>query len=454
MSTRTCFLHMVPALMFWCIATTTSALAADPIARATLQSKGTLYVGQQVLVDVDVLVPNYFLQPPQFPEIDLPGAIVTLQDGRAMNLNETIGEDSYSGIRRTYVITPQQAGNFTLPPAEITFGYAAVPGQMTQGKTSLPSLSFTVEAAPGSATQGANQGPGVVAAKVTLTQDFDRDTKTLKAGDTLTRTITIRAEGLRAMMIPEPEFETPESIRVYRQDPVLSEEMDRTDQPVAGVRKDVAQYLFQDVGQFDLPAVELSWFDPATAKTESASAPAVTVSVAAAPAATTELAPAVPEPEAAPFNWFLACAMAAAALISGAVIWILAQGLSRLEISWETRRSDQRESEAAYFRHVEQACHGGSPAEIENALDRWSRKAGVVPLRPWLSRYADEETRQAYEAQQRSVYADNPLSHADPHALAKGLQKARNGWFARVDRKPRRWHSRVLPQLNPDWESR
>ena len=82
MSLRKIFAPFVFALL-WCCVIATPVVAADPVARASLQSKGTIYVGQQVLIAVDILVPNYFLQPPRFPPIDLPGTIVTLQDGQA-----------------------------------------------------------------------------------------------------------------------------------------------------------------------------------------------------------------------------------------------------------------------------------------------------------------------------------------------------------------------------------
>ena len=447
MSRRSIAPSILFALLFWWTATAAPAIAADPVARAALQSKGTLYVGQQVLIDVDIFVPNYFLQPPQFPAIGLPDATVTLQDGQALNLNETIDGTPYAGIRRTYIVVPRRDGDFTLPAADSTFGSAAVPGQMSQGKASLPQLRFTVAATPG----GAEGTPGVVAAKVTVTQDLDPDPKTLKAGDTLTRTITVRAEGLRAMMIPAPEFSAPQGIRIYPQDPVLSEETDARSQPIAGVRKDVAQYLFPDAGQYDLPAIELSWLDPATAKTETVSAPAVSVSVTAVAASTTGLAPPKPEPETLPFNWFLVCATTAAALATSLIIWLLARLLSKLELAWETSRSDRRQSEAAYFRLVEQACHDGSPAGIAKALDAWSRKAGIMPLRSWLLHYADEQTVKVYDSQQQAIYGGKPHAHA--HGLDTGLKKARAAWLTKTDPKPARWRGKALPQLNPGWDS-
>ncbi|MDR6759162.1 hypothetical protein J2Y48_004478 [Mycoplana sp. BE70] len=434
------------AMLLGCFATTVVAQAADPVARARLQSQGTLYVGQEVLVDVDVLVPNYFLQPPQFPAINLPGAIVTLQDGRALNLNETIDGAEYSGIRRTYVITPQQSGDFSLPPAEITFGYAAVAGQTTQGKVTLPSLRFTVQVPPGSTQRGSD----VVAAKIAVEQVFDRDPATLKAGDILVRTITVHAEGLRAMMIPEPDLSAPQGVRLYRQAPSLSEETDRSGVAVAGVRKDVASYLFADPGTYILPAVDLSWFDPSTATTRSASAPEVTVTVAAASALSNAIALPSANSEANRFNWIIG-GFVAGAVAAGLVIGSLALGLSRFEVWWEGRRSRQQESEAMYFRHVEDAAHGGSTAELAQALDAWARKAGLTPLRSWLARHADADTIKAYDSYGQVRYGDSNqrLPREVRVALLEGLISCRRRWILAARIWPIGKPGTALPPLNP-----
>lgn len=338
-------LYRLLAVLFCWLSTQGPALSADPLARAALQSQGTLYAGQQILVDVDVLVPNYFLQSPQFPAIDIPGAIVTLDDGRALNLNETIDGTPYSGIRRTYIIVPQAAGDFTLPPVPITFGYAAVPPQATRGEVTFPPLRFTVRSAPGTA----GDSPGIVAAKVSVSQELDQDPAQLKAGDTMVRTVTVRAEGLRAMMIPEPDFTAPQGVRLYRQDPSLSEETDRNGQSIAGLRKDVASYLFQDAGNYVLPAVTVSWFDPASAKTQSATAPAVSVTVSAAAALSPALAPPAPEPQRDAFDWLHLALIGGIVLLTASSLWVAANGLSRLEAWWQERRSRERQSEPAFF---------------------------------------------------------------------------------------------------------
>ncbi|MDX0991555.1 hypothetical protein GOL27_23780 [Sinorhizobium medicae] len=437
-------LYRLLAVLFCWLSTQGPSLSADPLARAALQSQGTLYAGQQILVDVDVLVPNYFLQSPQFPAIDIPGAIVTLDDGRALNLNETIDGTPYSGIRRTYIIVPQAAGDFTLPPVPITFGYAAVPPQATRGEVTFPPLRFTVRSAPGTA----GDSPGIVAAKVSVSQELDQDPAQLKAGDTMVRTVTVRAEGLRAMMIPEPDFTAPQGVRLYRQDPSLSEETDRNGQSIAGLRKDVASYLFQDAGNYVLPAVTVSWFDPASAKTQSATAPAVSVTVSAAAALSPALAPPAPEPQRDAFDWLHLALIGGIVLLTASSLWVAANGLSRLEAWWQERRSRERQSEPAFFRQVEQACKSGRDDAIARALDAWSRKAGAMPLELWLGRFADAETKQVYQAWQRTRYASQQASQPlGAGLLLPGLKKAREAWLMQETEVPGRKPA-LLP-LNP-----
>src|SRR5262245_14313642 len=99
-----------------------SALAfaqAKPVIRVTLQPSGPVVVGQQVRTTVQVLVPNYFLGAPDWPTLDVEGAVVTMPDEVMPHLTETIGSASYAGVQKVYVISPQQEGDIALPPVEI-----------------------------------------------------------------------------------------------------------------------------------------------------------------------------------------------------------------------------------------------------------------------------------------------------------------------------------------------
>jgi len=57
--------------------------------RVNVATRPPLIVGQQIQIDVQVLVPNFFMGSPKFPVLDVRGAVVTLTDD-AVNLNDTI----------------------------------------------------------------------------------------------------------------------------------------------------------------------------------------------------------------------------------------------------------------------------------------------------------------------------------------------------------------------------
>ncbi|WP_457580605.1 BatD family protein [Ensifer canadensis] len=420
--------------------------AADPFARATLATNGTIYAGQEVEVDVDVFAPNYFLSPPQFPLFDLPGTIVTMPDDRGLNLNETIDGVDFSGIRKTYVIIPQAAGDYTLPPVDIPFGYAAVPGKTTQGRVKMPTLRLTVTAVPG----GPDGKAGVTAAKVTITQSFDRDLTSLHAGDALVRTVTVQTDGLAAMMIPEPSFEAPEGVQVYVHDPVLSD--NRSDRGVflGGARKDTATYVFAKAGNYTIPAISLQWFDPASGKTEMAEAPVAKVSVAEAPVSASALAPPSPPPEKAPFEWqwWVAAGLAVAAL--ALLIHFAAVMAGRLQAWFDEMQMRKAQSEPTAFRRVDEGCRSGDAQRFEAAIDAWSRKTGNVPLTQWLDRFADPETKAAFASHRRSLYRGRQDAAKKPDLLPlrAGLSRARSRWldqFGDDDTVP----PNELPDLNP-----
>jgi hypothetical protein len=274
---------------------TASVAAAQPIVRVVVRPAGLHLVGQQVQIDVQVLVPNFFMSAPSFPPIDMPGAVVTMPDDSGVNLNDTIKGESYAGVQKTYLFVAQAAGKYTLPPAPIAFTYAREPGKPADASVTLPPTVIEVDWPAGKAPPA--DGASTLVAAITIEQTLDRDPGTLLVGDALTRTIVTTAERTQAMFIQPPAFPAPDGVGVYRKDPVLQDE--RTDRVglVAGHRTDRAVYTFDTPGSYVLPAFELPWFDARNNRQQIARAEAVQVTVAAAPAPASAIAP---EPPPAP----------------------------------------------------------------------------------------------------------------------------------------------------------
>ena len=430
------------------VAATSQALAAaQPLARIVVHADESVLAGQQVTVDVQVLVPNFFMSAPDFPLFDMPGAIVTMPDETAVNLVEKIDGEDYSGIQKSYVITPLTEGELTFPPVEITFKYAVEPGKPGDGKVTLPAQKISVKLP--AAAVGPN-GP-VPLAHIAITESLDREAKGLKAGDALVRTVDIKADGMPSMMIPPPAFAASDGVRIYRKDPKLSDGEGNRQGFKQGERIETVTYVFEKPGDYVLPAVAIDWFDAATNKIETAKADEVKVTIAPAPVTAPGLAPpeeAAPEKRAPPVGWrTLLAAIAVLAAIAAVAVLFTRRWLPRLRDWVARRRQAQQESEAAYFGKVERAFATGSDAmAVYKALDRWVSRAGFRSIGSWAAATTDRQLQADVMNLERSLFGptDTPMSQEDARSVFARISEARKALLAR-----RRRDSRAKPALLP-----
>ncbi|WP_439626714.1 hypothetical protein [Shinella sp.] len=276
-------------LALWLIMGSTG-FAAEPFARAGIENTGRIVPGQQVRIHVDVFVPDFFTSPPQFPLFDLPDAIVTLPESRALNMVETINGVQYAGIRRTYAVVPMSSGNFTLPPAAITLGYSQN-GKPVSGQTTLPAMQFTVTEPSGGATAALT----FAARGLTITQSFDRDPSTLKVGDALVRTITVFAEETQAMLIPAVPVTTVAGMKQYPKSPKIADGVEAEDRTTGSTRPETTTFIAEVVGTTEIPAVSYPWFDVEAQANAVAVLPGTLVKVSKSAPASTGLASQIEE---------------------------------------------------------------------------------------------------------------------------------------------------------------
>jgi hypothetical protein len=321
---------------------------AQPIVRVNVRPAGRHLVGQQVHIDVQVLVPNFFMSAPQFPTIDISGAVVTMPDESGVNLNDTIKGESYAGLQKTYVFVAQTAGTYTLPPAAITFRYALEPGKPTEARVTLPPTVIEVVWPAGASAP--SDGSSALASRITIDQTLDHDPTTLHVGDALTRTVVATAARTQAMFIPPPEFTAPDGVRIYRKDPVLEDEQRDRVGLVAGHRTDRVVYTFDKPGTYALPALEVPWFNAQSNRQESARADAINVTVAAASTSASIAPEPPPVPASAePTSRYRLLILALTTVVALGPIWALRRlalrGIQRLfalcALGWAALRRDR-----------------------------------------------------------------------------------------------------------------
>lgn len=92
--------------------------------------------------------------------------------------------------------------------------------------------------------------------------------KTLHIGDSLIRTLTLTATGLRTSQLPEIKTENQASFKVYSDQPVIEETL--LDSGVRSVQQTKQTIIFTQAGKVTLPEQRLSWFNTETQTMETA----------------------------------------------------------------------------------------------------------------------------------------------------------------------------------------
>ncbi|MBO3273839.1 BatD family protein [Pseudomonas schmalbachii] len=241
----------------------TSLVPADPV-----------MVGGTVQLQVDLLVDTWFSTPPQLPKLELDGAMVSAPSGEATHLTERLDGKTFFGLRYIYRIAPQRAQSFDIPALAIEVN----PGQGSgPQKVSSQPQSFVARQVAGAEGQ-----QRLVAQKVEFTQQIVRSHDPLRVGDSVTRRLSVRAEGGEAMLIPPPAFAPVDGLKRYVQTPAVQPLGDGRGGVIGGSRDDAATYVVAESGRFRLPAIELQWWDAGTGQAHRLSVPEVAFEATAA----------------------------------------------------------------------------------------------------------------------------------------------------------------------------
>jgi hypothetical protein len=372
------------AIAFMVLATVVGTAVADDdyaprtVVRAHLEPDGPVAVGATVRLVVDALVTTWFTEGLELPPLEVPGAVVAPSDESPPHLSESIEGTTFFGVSRVYLVTPTAPGALTIPPITLTLHPGQGPGPV---EASTPPLTLTVVALE--PPPGAEHA--LPATKLTLTQFLDRKLDGIRVGDSLTRTITARADGVRGMFLPPVAFPPTAGLGVYPAPPQVEDVTDDHGGFTGGTRIDAATYVVQAPGRYVLPAITITWWDPRAQAVQTASAPPVAFEAAAAPATRPELALPTDDAESSLTRlwsrWNRAALAAIVLAIAGGAAWLLAPTLvaevHRLAAARAERRRRHEASEDWAFERVTESVRTGDPAATYVALQRWLQRLGT-----------------------------------------------------------------------------
>lgn len=337
------------------------------------------------------------------------------QIGNTRNYTTMRNGRNYQVIERRYALAPQQSGDLTLgrtvfegvlaEPGPSTFDPFGISGKRIR-RFSQP-LTLHIQGQPASYT-GKYWLP---ARSVTLNAHWQTPPDKLKAGEPVTLTLAIVADGLAAEQLPKLDVQVPDGIKAYTDQPELRNEAGNDG--VVGVRQEKWVIVAPYNGSYELPEIKLDWWNTGANKQETATVGPVKMQVSggqAAPAGqlppATIQQPAEPKTEkqqaAAPeadergflaglLDWFTWERAIFSLLLIGVLTW-LAWLLWRWSRKPPSQQTVQKSALSAskppladaksVMRRLEQACQQNQAQAAHDALVAWT--GSVLGLHPAL----------------------------------------------------------------------
>jgi len=397
-----------------------------PIVRAEI-SPETVAVGETIELRVTVLVPTWFTRPPIYPNIELANAITRLPDDSSFSMRERVGNDSWSGIVRTYEISPLYGANYKLSGQSISISYANPGSDPITVDVEVPEVSFQ-----GSVPAGAASLDTYIAGRsLNLSLSVEGEIDDLDVGDALVLSYTAELEGLPAIFLPP--LAPPllfEGVSVYADAPILE------DGTVAR-RSEKLTMVFDAGGEFVVPDLKLDFWNTETESIESAGVDGLVISVTgpvAAPVASAETEP----------RWLLWISIIVGLSVLVGIIYVFGSvALARLRAIAEKRR----QSEPYAFGLLLTALKANNAEEAYRAMLRWLKRLNPgMSMRQLAREHGDESLSSDLESLSRMNYS-RPESQGslDMRRLSAGLASARGHYLHQSVAAKRD----DLPNLNP-----
>ena len=269
---------------------TGSAKQQDIFISAELSSND-VYVQQLVTLTIKLHV-GVKLQRGSLTEPNLTGATIEQID-KDQESEGIVNGKRYRIIERTYAITPEQSGEFTLITpmfsGDIMIQSQRRSGFLNFGETKPVNvlgdkLTLKVRPIPVNYPVDVNNS-WLPSELLTLHQEWQpvssQDKSEFKVGEPITRTITLTAAGLAKVQLPKIIMNAPPGLKIYPDQAELHSSLSK-ERLISQKRQNFALVASQ-AGEYTLPKITIAWWNTITNKYQQAVLPEQTITIKANP---------------------------------------------------------------------------------------------------------------------------------------------------------------------------
>ena len=303
----------------------------------------------------------------------------------------------YRVYQRTYQITPNQSGEFTIEGARFD-GEVYASGQRsifssfsnTQPVSAIAEpKKVQVKPIPKNWT-----GHWLPSDLVTISQTVKPEKEEYKVGEPISVSLMLTAVGVKPEQLPDINYNYPDSVRVYPD----NESTDQFVRNGINIAQKTVNYAIvpQQPGDLTVPGIEVPWFNTKTQRRSIASTNDLSFTVTGAPITQTPDTPSAQQPEKAvapdeviasdtaaaqqqddsTHYWvWLVIALIIALLTSLAVnVWLFKKREKHAHTVSRESTQSQPVTQSEAWRQFQQACANNQPKLAEQSLKRWARQ--------------------------------------------------------------------------------
>jgi len=307
-----------------------------------------------------------------------------IADARIEQLGDTrTYEKDLNGVRHgviemRYAIYPQHSGLLTIAPQ--TFSATLVDTQPSQDanaqgpkpgklmRVSSAEIPLTVKPKPLTYPVDA---PWLPARSLSLSESWNPEPEHTQVGDSMTRSLTLKVEGLASSQLPALPATEVNGLRRYPDQPVLSNQS--TDRGIVGSREEREALVPSRSGAIELPTVDVVWWNTFEDHLEHSSLPARTLQVANNPSLqvdtpTGNLQPSIVDNDVL-WWWKLSTLILACTTLLGFGLWWRARWQPAVHRAAQTGPSPR-----TLMDDIKRASQANDPQATRQALDAWARQ--------------------------------------------------------------------------------
>lgn len=215
--------------------------------------------------------------------------------------------------------------------------------------------------------------PWLPARALGLAETWNPQPEQSQVGDSLTRRLILKVDGLSSAQLPPLPATQVDGLRRYPDQPQMSDQKSETG--IIGTREEREALVPNRSGSFDLPPLEVLWWNTQTDTLERTTLSARTLQVAENPQLQNDEQPNTPMvttqviegPELWP--WQLACAVLSLTTLLGFGLWWHARRQPAIQ-----RAAQSGPSPRTLLDDIKRACQAGDAQATRHALDAWARQ--------------------------------------------------------------------------------